>query len=61
MVKEFISFQMVKESTYKAGDPCIAGFSLWEGKILWKREWLPTPVLLSGEFHRQRSWADYSP
>ena len=24
------------------------------------REWLPTPVFLSGEFHRQRSLASYS-
>ena len=25
------------------------------------REWLPTPVFLPGEFHRQRSLAGYSP
>ena len=25
-------------------------------KISWRREWLPTPVLLSGEFHGQRAW-----
>ena len=61
MVKESTSSQMVKESTYKAGDPCIAGFNPWKRKILWKREWLPTPVLLPGEYHRQRSRADYSP
>ena len=24
-------------------------------KILWRREWLPTPVLFPGEFHGQRS------
>ena len=23
----------------------------WVGKISWRREWLPTPVFLSGEFH----------
>jgi len=27
----------------------------------WRREWLPTPVFLPGEFHRQRSLADYRP
>jgi len=27
----------------------------------WKREWLPTPVFLSGEFHGQRSLVGYSP
>ena len=31
-------------------DPCVR-------KITWKRKWLPTPVLLPGEFHEQRSLA----
>ena len=31
------------------------------GKIPWRREWLPTPVFLSGEFHGQKSLAGYSP
>ena len=31
----------------------------WE--ILWRREWLPTPVFLPGESHGQRSLASYSP
>ena len=26
-------------------------FSPWVGKILWRREWLPTPVFLLGESH----------
>ena len=30
-------------------------FDPWVGKIPWRREWLPTPVFLPGEFHRQRS------
>ena len=33
----------------------------WVRKIPWRREWLPTPVFLSGEFHGQRSLAGYSP
>ena len=34
------------------------GFNPWVGKISWRREWLPTPVFLPGEFHGQRSlWA----
>ena len=42
-----------KESTCNAGDqegldPCV-------GKILWGREWLPSPVFLPGEFCGQRS------
>ena len=33
----------------------------WVGKILWRREWQPTPVFLPGEPHGQRSVAGYSP
>ena len=29
--------------------------------ISWRRDWLPTPVFLPGEFHRQRSLVGYSP
>ena len=31
------------------------------GKIPWRKEWLPTPVFLSGKFHGQRSLAGCSP
>ena len=37
------------------------GFHPWVGKILWRRDWQPTPVFLPGEFHGQRSLAGYSP
>ena len=37
------------------------GFHPWVWKILWRREWAPTPVFLSGCFHGQRSLAGYSP
>ena len=36
-------------------------FNPWVGKIPWRREGLPTPVVLPGEFHGQRSLAGYSP
>ena len=36
-------------------------FDPWVRKIPWRGEWLPTPVFLPGEFHRQRSLAGYSP
>ena len=36
-------------------------FDPWVGKISWRREWLPTPVFLSGEFLGWRSLVDYSP
>ena len=31
------------------------GFRVWVGKIPWRRAWQPTPVLLPGKFHGQRS------
>jgi len=31
------------------------------GKIPWRREWLPTPVFLPGEFHGERSLVSHSP
>jgi len=30
-------------------------FSLWVGKIPWRREWLTAPVFWPGGFHGQRS------
>ena len=37
------------------------GFDPWVVKVPWRREWLPIPVFLPGEFHGQRSVAGYSP
>ena len=37
------------------------GFDPWIGKVPWRREWLPTPVFLPGEFYGQRHLAGYSP
>ena len=46
-----------KESAQNVGDlDLIPGFR----KIPWRREWLPTSVFLSGEFHGQRSLVGYS-
>ena len=36
-----------------------ARFSPWVGKIPWRREWLPIPVFLPGEFHGQGSMKGY--
>ena len=36
-------------------------FDPWVGKIPWRRAWQPTPLLLPGESHGQRSLAGYSP
>ena len=35
------------------------GFHPWVREIPWKREWLPSPVILPGEFCGQRSLAGY--
>ena len=37
------------------------GFNPWVRQIPWKREWLPTPVFLPGDFHGQRSLAGPGP
>ena len=37
------------------------GFNPWVRKIPWSRKWQPTPVLLPGKFHGQRSLEGYSP
>ena len=31
------------------------GFDPWVGRIPWRRKWLPTPVLLPGKCHGERS------
>ena len=36
-------------------------FDPWVGKILWRRKWQPTPVLLPGKSHGWRSMVGYSP
>ena len=47
-----------KETACNAGDlGSMPGFHAWVGKIPWRREWLPIPVFLSGEFYGQRSLA----
>ena len=37
------------------------GFNPWVWKILWRREWLPTPVPLPGKSYGQRSLVGCSP
>ena len=33
-------------------------FNPWVWNVPWRREWLPSPVFLPGEFHGQRSLVD---
>ena len=37
------------------------GFDPWVGKIPWRRQWQPTPVLLPGKSYGLRSLVGYSP
>ena len=47
------------QSTYNVGS--IPGFDPWVRKILWRRKWQPTPVLLPGKSHGWKSLVGYSP
>ena len=49
-----------KESSYQCRRCKRHRFSRWVGKIPWRREWQPTPVILPGESHGQRSLMGYS-
>jgi len=49
---------VVKEPTFQCRRH---RFNPWVRKIPWRRKWQPTPIFLLGEFHGQRSLADYSP
>ena len=46
-----------KASCLQCGRP---GFNPWIRKIPWRRKWQPTPALLPGKSHGQRSVVDYS-
>ena len=48
---------MVKNLPASGEDIKKCGFNPWVRKIPWRREWLPTLVLLLGESHGQRSLA----
>jgi len=48
--------QLIKESACNVDNP---GFNPRVGEIPWKRKWQPTPVILPGKSHEQRSLAGY--
>ena len=50
-----------KESTCQCRRLKRCEFNPWVGKIPWRRAWQPTPVVLPGESHEQRSLVGYSP
>ena len=43
------------------GHRWIEPVSSWIGKNPWRMAWQPTPILLPGESHGERSLVDYSP
>jgi len=52
---------VVKSMPANAGDVRDAGLILGSGRFPWRRARQPTPVILPGEVHGQRSLAGYSP
>ena len=50
-----------KESAYQWGRYRRCRFNPWVGKIPWRRKWQPTPVVLPGKLHGQRSLEGYNP
>ena len=62
--RESMASQMllvVKKLPANAGDVKRCRFSLWVGKIPWRRAWQPTPVFLPRESFGQRSLVGYGP
>ena len=63
MFMALITVKHIHTAIYKIGASLVAQMAknllamqeTWVGKILWKREWLPNPVFLPGEFHEQRA------
>ena len=52
--------QQQQQLPTNVGDAGDSGLLLGSG-IPWRKKWQPTPVLLPGKFHGQRSLAGYSP
>ena len=44
-----------------AGQCKTCSFNPWIGKNPWRRKWQPTPEILPGKFHGQKSLVAYSP
>ena len=59
--QRFPGGSVVKDSACEGRSCTRLSFDLWVRKIPWRRKWQPTPVLLPGEFHGQRSLVGYSP
>ena len=56
----FTDGAVVKNSPAKAEEGKRQRFDPWVGKLPWSRKWQPTPELLPGKSHGQRSLVGYS-
>ena len=61
MIMDFPGGASDKEPACQCRTPKRYGFDSWIGKSPWRRAWQPTPVLLPGKSHGQRSLVGYSP
>ena len=74
LMKRFFNVAAEKESCFLLPSVCTFGnsilfpkikmsffFSSWVGKTPWSRKWQPSPVLLPGKSHGQRTLVGYSP
>ena len=63
VVQGLPGFQASNEYSVVKNPPAVqeTGFDSWVGKIPWSREWQPTPVIVPGESHGERSLASPSP
>ena len=57
----FVQFGLPRQILYPSRRHMRRGFNPRVGKIPWRRQRQPTPVLLPGKSHGQRSLAGYSP
>ena len=58
LFKEFPWWPRRKSICLQCGRP---RFNFWVGKIPWRRQWQPIPVVLPGKSHGRRSLVAYSP
>ena len=61
MISEGIRWHGGKESARQCQRHKQRSFSLWVGKMPWRKKWQPTPVFLLGKSHGHRSLVGYSP
>ena len=61
VIMGFLGGASGKESACYCRRHTRCGFDSWDGTIPWRRKWQPTPQLLPGKSHGQRSLEGYSP